>query len=79
MATKRRIRKTRERVLSEGGSETLSVHSVMGDISASLSRKVLRYLKVRPGDRLQVVARNGVIEISPLLSVDDEIKQYLSH
>lgn len=76
---KRRVRVTRERILGEGSSETLTVHRLMGDVSASLSRKVLRYLKVRSGDKLQVIARGGVIEISPVLSVEQEIEKYLSH
>ena len=79
MATKRRVRRPRERVLGEGASETLAVHTLMGDVSATLSRKVLRYLKVRTGDKLQLVARNGIIEVSPILTVEEEISNYLSH
>jgi hypothetical protein len=79
MATKRRMRKPRERILAEGNSEMLTVHTFMGDVSATLSRKVLRYLKVRSGDKLQIVARNGVVEVSPILSVEEEIKNYVSH
>ena len=79
MATKRRKRVARERILGEGGSETLTVHRLMGDVSATIPRKVLRYLKVRTGDKLQVIARHGVIEISSILTVDQEIEKYLSH
>lgn len=79
MATKRRARVTRERILAEGGSETLTVHRFMGDVSATLSRKVLRYLKVRSGDKLQIIARNGAIEISPILTAEQEIEKYLAH
>jgi hypothetical protein len=79
MATKRRKAKPRVRTLGEGSNELLTVHTFMGDVSATLSRKALRYLKVRTGDKLQIVARNGVIEVSPILSVEDEIKQYISH
>lgn len=75
---KRRTRQTRQRVLGEGGSETLTVQRFMGDVSATLSRKVLRYLKVRSGDKLQIVARGGVVEISPILSVEQEIEKYLA-
>lgn len=78
MAIKKKTRVRRERILAEGSSEMLTVHRFMGDVSASLSRKVLRYLKVRSGDKLQVVARNGAIEISPILSVEEEIEKYLS-
>lgn len=78
MATKRRTRKPRERVLAEGSTEMLTVHTFMGDVSATLSRKVLRYLKVRTGDKLQVVAHNGIIELSPILSVEEEIKNYIA-
>lgn len=76
---KRRTKVTRERALGEGGSETLTVHRFMGDVSATLPRKVLRYLKVRQGDKLQVLARNGAIEISPVLSAEQEIEKYLDH
>jgi hypothetical protein len=72
------MRKPRERILAEGNSEMLTVHTFMGDVSATLSRKVLRYLKVRSGDKLQIVARNGVVEVSPILSVEEEIKNYVS-
>ncbi len=76
---KRRTKVTRERILGEGGSETLTVHRFMGDVSATLTRKVLRYLKVRHGDKLQVLARNGAIEISPILSAEQEIEKYLDN
>lgn len=79
MANKRRTRVVRERILGEGGSETLTVRKFMNDVGATLSRKALRYLKVRSGDKLQLVARNGVIEISPILSTEQEIEKYLSH
>ncbi len=79
MATKRQKRKPRERILPEGGSETLTVQRIMGDLGANISRKALRYLKVRPGDKLQVNARNGVIEISPILTAEQEIEKFLSH
>ena len=78
MATKKKKKVARERILPEGGSETLTVHRFMGDISATLSRKVLRYLKVRTGDKLNVIARNGVIEIAPVLTAEQEIEMYLS-
>lgn len=74
---KKKVR--RVRILPEGGSEMIVVNRFMGDVSATLSRKVLRYLKVRTGDRLQVNARNGVIEIAPLLTAEQEIEKYLSH
>ena len=76
---KKKIVRARERILSEGGSETLTVRRFMGDVSASLSRKILRYLKVSPGDKLQILAHNGVIEVSPVLSVKEEIEKYISH
>jgi hypothetical protein len=76
---KKKLRRTRSRSLTEGNSETLSVRRAMGDVSVNLSRRVLRYLKVRPGDKLQIAARCGSIEITPLLSVEEEIDKYISH
>ena len=79
MATKKKkVVRSRERSLGEGDSDTLVVRRFMGDISASLKRKVLRYLKVSPGDKLQVLARGGVIEISPILSIQEEIGKYIA-
>lgn len=77
MAKKRRQARTRS--LTEGNSATLVVRRAMGDVGVNLSRKILRYLKVRPGDKLQVAARCGAIEITPILSVEEEISKYISH
>ena len=67
MAKKKR--RPRERALAEGGSDLLRIHRLNGDISATIPRKALRYLKVASGDKLQITARNGVIEIAPVVSI----------
>lgn len=65
--------------LLEGSSQAVGVRSFMGDVALNVPRKALRYLGVRPGDRLQVSVRRGVIEIAPVLSIEDEIKKFISH
>ena len=75
---KKRLKKQRDRFLVEGASQTLDVRSLMGDISASLPSEVLRYLKAKPGDKLIIVARNGAVEITPSLTIQEEIEKFVS-
>lgn len=78
MTKKRQARKVKKHTLVEGGSDSLTVHRFNNGIRAIISRKVLRYLKVKPGDKIHVVARDGVIELCPVISVEDEIARYVS-
>ncbi len=77
--TKKKAVKRRSHAMREGGRETLTVRTVMRDISASFTRKALRYLKVNEGDRLKVVAVDGQLIVSPVLQIDREIDSYETH
>ena len=83
MATKQKTkRRTRERALAEGGSVLLNVHTqsrVNREVNALLPKAALRYLKVRSGDKLQLIAHDGIVEISPILSIQEEIEKYIAH
>ena len=77
--TKKKSRKKRKsRILSEGDVESLTVRRFMGDVSCSLSRKMLRYLKVKPGDRLSIIAKSEGLEVVRKLNIRDEVDQYLA-
>lgn len=65
--------------LPEGSSQAVGVRSFMGDVALNVPRKALRYLGVKPGDRLQVIVRHGIIEIAPMVTIEDEIKKFISH
>lgn len=47
---------------------TFEVNLVSNDINANIPRAFLRYLGVRPGDRLQVSAKDGQIVISRVVT-----------
>ena len=82
MATKRTKRKPRERALAEGGSVVINVttgNRRYSEGTSILPKKALRYLKVRSGDKLQLIAHNGIIEVAPVLSIKEEIEKYLAH
>jgi len=71
-------KKSRKRILREGTQETLTVRRFMGDISASLPRNALRYLKVSVGDKLKMTVRNGRIEVTSIPTLAQEIDKYVS-
>jgi len=75
---KRQAKKKRTRALVEGASQSLDVLSLKGDIIAALSSEVLHYLKAKPGDKLILVARNGAVEITPMLTIQEEIEKFVS-
>lgn len=75
---KRQVKKKHVRALVEGSSQSLNVLRDTRGIRAALPSQVLKYLKAKPGDKLAVVARNGAIEITPMLSISEEIEKYLS-
>ena len=75
---KKSKKKRRTRTIRDGDSESLTVRRFSGDVSCPLSRKMLRYLGVKPGDKLNIVARGGSLEVAPVMSIREEIDQYLS-
>ena len=75
---KLKIRRSR-RTFLEGDVEQITIRRAMASVAASLPRKVLRYLKASEGDKLNITAHNGVIEIAPIFSIEEEIDNYVSH
>lgn len=75
----KKSKKSRPTKFQEGASQAVGVRSFMGDVALNIPRKALRYLDVKPGDKLQLVARKGTLEISPMLTIEDEIKKFISH
>lgn len=79
MAKVKKRKRKRKTSLTEGEAGKLRVRDSNGAAGAALPRKVLRYLNAKVGDRLNIIAHNGVVEISPILSIKDEIEQFVSH
>lgn len=64
--------------MNDGEIGKLPIRTYRGVMTALLPRKVLRYLRAKPGDKIKIIARDGIIELRPVLDVAQEIEAYIS-
>ena len=75
-----------KRELDEGTSFDAKVRKFMGGPFLALPRGVLRYLKVKPGDSIQIQVSNQIVKISTEvkpttkeLTPEELVKHFISH